>query len=67
LITYVPRTTSTRQTDLKWRTGQEDLNREHSTSKASFDASARFIRHIAKPDASTLDKVEEAVRAWLAL
>jgi len=68
LITYVPRTTSTRQTRFEVAHGARGFE------PGAFDIQsigsmppARFIRHIAKPDASTLDKVEEAVRAWLAL
>jgi mRNA interferase MazF len=68
LVTYVPRTTSLRQTRF------EVAHQARGFDPGAFDAQsigsmppARFIRRIAELDASTLARVEDAVRAWLAL
>ena len=68
LVSYVPRTTSLRQTRFEVR------HEARGFDKGAFDAQiigsmppARFIRRIAVVDANTLARVEDAVRAWLAL
>jgi mRNA interferase MazF len=68
LVTYVPRTTSLRQTRFKM------AHRAKGFDPGAFDAQsigsmppARFIRRIAVLDANTLARVEDSVRAWLAL
>ena len=68
LITYVPRTTSLRQTRF------EVEHEARGFDPGAFDAQsigsmppARFIRRIGVVDANTLTRVEDAVRAWLAL
>ncbi len=68
LVTYVPRTTSLRQTRF------EVAHAARGFDSGAFDAQsigsmppARFIRRIAVVDANTLAKVEDAVSAWLGL
>jgi mRNA interferase MazF len=68
LVTYVPRTTSLRQTRF------EVAHQARGFDPGAFDAQsivsmppARFIRRIAVLDANTLAKVEDALCAWLAL
>ena len=68
LITYVPRTTTLRQTRF------EVAHRAPGFDLGAFDAQSigtmptiRFMRRIGALDANTLAKVEDAVRAWLAL
>jgi mRNA interferase MazF len=68
LITYVPRTTALRQTRF------EVEHRAPGFDPGAFDAQSigtmpnvKFVRRIGALDANTLAKVEDAVRAWLAL
>jgi len=68
LITYVPRTTSLRQTRF------EVEHQARGFDPGSFDAQsigtipdAKLVRRISVLDAQTLARVEDAVRAWLAL
>jgi mRNA interferase MazF len=68
LVTYVPRTTSLRETRF------EVAHEARNFNPGAFDAQSigsmpptRFVRHIATLDAETLRKVEESVRAWLAI
>jgi mRNA interferase MazF len=68
LITYVPRTTSLRQTRF------EVSHQARGFDAGAFDAqsigtvpAARLIRRIAALDVHTLEKVEDTVRSWLAL
>jgi mRNA interferase MazF len=68
LVTYVPRTTSLRQTRF------EVTHEARGFDPGAFDVQsigsmppARFIRRIAVVDANTLVRVEDAVRAWLQL
>jgi mRNA interferase MazF len=68
LITYVPRTTSLRSTRF------EVEHQAAGFAPGGFDAqsigtmpAAKLVRRISALDAPTLAKVENAVRAWLAL
>ncbi|MEP6673177.1 MAG: type II toxin-antitoxin system PemK/MazF family toxin [Chthoniobacter sp.] len=68
LVTYVPRTTSVRQTRF------EVPHSAPGFAPGAFDVQsigtmpgAKLIRRIAKLDLNTLAKVEDAVRAWLPL
>ena len=68
LVTYVPRTTSLRQTRF------EVAHEARGFDPGAFDAQSigsmpptRFIRRIAMLDANILARVEDAVRAWLEL
>jgi mRNA interferase MazF len=68
LITYVPRTTALRQTRF------EVAHRAMGFDPGAFDAQsmgtvpmAKLLRRISALDSSTLAKVEDAVRLWLAL
>jgi mRNA interferase MazF len=68
LITYVPRTTSLRQTRF------EVVHEARGFAPGAFDAqsigtmpAAKLMRRIAALDAETLAKVEDAVRSWLAI
>lgn len=66
LITYVPRTTSLRQTRF------EVTHIAAGFAEGAFDAqgigsmpAAKFMRRIGVLDSSTLLRVEDSVRAWL--
>ena len=68
LITYVPRTTSLRNTRF------EVLHEARGFDRGAFDAqsigtipAAKLMRRIAMLDTITLAKVENSVRFWLAL
>ncbi|MBI4026446.1 MAG: type II toxin-antitoxin system PemK/MazF family toxin [Verrucomicrobia bacterium] len=68
LITYVPRTTSLRDTRF------EVPHQARGFEPGAFDAqsigtmpAAKLVRHITSLDAGTLAKVEDVVRSWLAL
>ena len=68
LITYVPRTTSLRDTRF------EVVHKAHGFDPGAFDAqsigtmpAAKLMRRIAALDAITFAKVENSVRDWLAL
>jgi mRNA interferase MazF len=68
LVTYVPRTTSLRDTRF------EVPHNGRGFDTGAFDAqsigtmpAARLIRRISTLDSDTLSKVEDAVRSWLAL
>lgn len=68
LITYVPRTTSLRQSRF------EVEHRATGFAPGAFDAQSigtmpvvKLVRRITMLDVDTLAKVEDAVRAWLAL
>ena len=68
LVTYVPRTTSLRQTRF------ETVHQARGFDNGAFDAQsigtipvAKLIRRIAAADSFVLSKVEDAVRRWLAL
>src|ERR1700753_3737516 len=68
LITYVPRTTALRQTRF------EVMHRAPGFDPGAFDAQSigtipvvKLVRRINAWDATTFTKVEDAVRAWLAL
>jgi mRNA interferase MazF len=68
LVTYVPRTTSLRDTRF------EVSHQAKGFDPGAFDAQSigtmpavKLVRRIAVLDAATLDKVEDAVRRWLDL
>jgi mRNA interferase MazF len=68
LITYVPRTTTLRNTRF------EVPHQAHGFAPGAFDAQSigtmpavKLVRRIAVLEAATLAKVEDAVRRWLAL
>ena len=68
LVTYVPRTTSTRETRF------EVAHQARGFDPGAFDAQSmgtvpqvKLVRRLAVLDATTLAKVEDSVRAWLAL
>ena len=68
LITYVMRTTAVRGT------AYEVAHKAFGMKPGAFDAQgigstdhSRFIRKLAQVDADTMARVEERVRAWLAL
>lgn len=68
LLTYVPRTTSVRHTRF------EVTHQARGFDSGAFDAQSigtipvvKLIRQIASLDAQNLSRVEDAVRAWLAL
>src|ERR1700733_1142195 len=68
LITYVPRTTSLRDTRF------EVAHEARGFDRGAFDApsigtmpAAKLMRRIAELDAITFAKVEDSVRSWLAL
>jgi mRNA interferase MazF len=68
LITYVPRTTTPRQTrfEVEHRAAGFDPGVFDAQSIGTMPA-AKLVRCIAAMDAQTLARVENAVRAWLAL
>jgi mRNA interferase MazF len=68
LVTYVPRTTSLRDTRF------EVVHEGRGFVSGAFDAqsigtvpSVKLVRRISELDDQTLSKVEDAVRAWLYL
>ncbi len=68
LVSYVTRTTSVRGTDY------EIEHRQRGMKAGAFDAQgigttdqSHFIRRLGVVDEATMGKVEEAVKAWLAL
>jgi mRNA interferase MazF len=68
LITYVPRTTTLRQTrfEVEHRAGGFDPGAFDAQSIGTMPF-AKLVRRISALDVQTLTKVEDAVRAWLAL
>lgn len=68
LVSYVPRITSVRGTRF------EVMHEARGFMEGAFDAQSigtlpavKFLRRISTLDSSTLAKVEEAIRLWLAL